>query len=208
MYNRLGQVSFCDEEDLRSMKKWMLMISVLAAAGALSACTPTQVQPAGYPVEESTEEYVDYKLVGQEPVDPMDMAAVYRLNNGAIERVMLDVEEMTEQYLTDRLIEFGVLDEGTEVLSFEVEGDMGAGPGNPDGGESERIGTLNLSKVPAWSADQEELMLRCVGNTFLDNFQLDKLKLLVNGENYSGAGITLGDDDYLEYESGYKNVVE
>ena len=134
------------------------------------------------------------------------------------ERVTTYAEALTEQGVLDKLIEYGVLEEGTEILSFEIEGDTAAGPGVPEGtiigpggvaGEPQnRIGTLNLSKVPAWPAEEEEVMLKCIGNTFVDNFQLNELKLLVNGENYSGATITLGDDDYLGYESGYKNVTE
>jgi len=36
-------------------------------------------------------------------------------------------------------------------------------------------------------------MLNAIGNTFIENYELDKLKLLVNGENYKGTSITHGD---------------
>ena len=42
-------------------------------------------------------------------------------------------------------------------------------------------------------------MLNAIGNTFIENYELDKLKLLVNGENYKGTSITHGDGDYLVF---------
>ena len=203
------------------MKKWMIAAGILTVMGALAACTPTKTLPSNVPVVSETESG-DGERPTEAPVEPMDMAFVFRVKDGEFQRVTMDVDKMTEQFLMEKLIEYGVLDEGTEILSFEIEGDMGAGPGSDTpagpgysgdaGGEPqtppERIGTLDLSQVPEWSADQEAVMLKCLGDTFVDNFQLSRLKLLVNGENYSGAGITVGDDDYLEYESGYKNVVE
>ncbi len=193
------------------MKKWMQAACILTAV-ALTACTPTTDFPTE--AEEETE-----TLRTVEVVD-MDMVFIFRYKDGNFERVTLDVEKMTDQLLMDKLIEYGVLEEGTEILSFTIEGGeipedatvpegVVVGPGGVAGvTATPKIGTLDLSKIPAWPADVEEMMLKCLGNTFVDNYQLDELKLLVNGENYSGATITLGDDDYLGYESGAKNASE
>ena len=51
-------------------------------------------------------------------------------------------------------------------------------------------------------------MFTCIGNTFVENFELDSLKLLVNGDNYSSGHIEQGDDDYLTYNSKYKTLGE
>ena len=51
-------------------------------------------------------------------------------------------------------------------------------------------------------------MLNCIAATFIDNYQLDKLKLLINGENYKSENITQGDKDYLVFDMHYKNVEE
>lgn len=196
------------------MKKWIRMLYVLAiltvTAVTLAACKPTTVFPSNEETESEEE---------TETEDPnTEMAFIFRYRDNVFERVTTYMEAVTEQTVLDKLIEYGVLEDGTEILSFEVEGDTAPGPGAPEGAvvgpggvagqPQNRVGTLNLSKVPAWPAEVEEVMLKCLGNTFVDNFQLNELKLLVNGENYSGASITLGDDDYLGYESGYKNVSE
>ncbi len=47
-------------------------------------------------------------------------------------------------------------------------------------------------------------MLNSIANTFIENYELDKLKLLVNGENYESGHIIQGDEDYLEFSSDYK----
>ena len=49
-------------------------------------------------------------------------------------------------------------------------------------------------------------MLTAIGNTFTENFELNKLKLLVNGKNFSGGQIKQGDNDYLEYDKNYKKL--
>ncbi len=197
-------------------KRWMLLTAA-AVLAMMTACTPTKTGPDGRPYKPGQAvESSDVETQPVETVEPMEVAFVFRVKDGVFQRVMLDVEELTEQTLVEKLIEYGVLDEGTQVLSFEIEGLEDApsvdssgpvGPVGPGAGK-EVIGTLNLSKVPAWTADNERQMLICICNTFMDNFQLDEVKLLVNGENYSGAGITLGDEDYLEYGSNYKNVSE
>ena len=95
----------------------------------------------------------------------------------------------------------GVLEQDTEALSFEIEGDEKAGPGmtTSSSDSKERIGTLNLSKIPTADGAKEQAMLNAIGNTFIENYELDKLKLLVNGENYKGTSITHGDGDYLVF---------
>ena len=99
------------------------------------------------------------------------------------------MDKLTAQTLVDKLIEYGVLEEGTEVLKFDM---------------ADGVGTLDLSKVPSSGTAGETLMLMSIGNTFTENFELEKLKLLVDGKNYSSGHIEQGDDDYLQFEMDYK----
>ncbi len=199
---------------MRNKNRWIIAAGILALTGALAACSPTTTTPDDLAGTTASDDEELYEI---NPADLLDMAFVFRDNNGTFERVTVELETVDEQVLVDKLIEYGVLDEGTTVKSFkikETELDEDAasagpgGPGGPGGKAVERYGTLDLSQVPEWTAEKEALMLKCIGNTYVDNFQLDGLRLLVNGKNYSGASITLGDDDYLEYESGYENVSE
>ncbi len=198
-------------------KKWLLLTGI-AAMAVLTACTPTETGPDGLPykVTKAKDETLPYRGPAPIDVDAMEaMLFVYRGNADGteLERVTSYADEMNEQVLVDKLIEYGVLEEGTEILSFEMEGDVKAGPGLPEGetlpaSTSERIGYLNLSKVPTLDAAAEKVMLNCIAATFVDNFQLDKVKLLVNGENYKSENITQGDEDYLVFDMHYKNVEE
>lgn len=195
------------------MKKIMLLLSVSLMAGMLSACSPTVVDDASRPKVQIDPETEAPTAAGERRPDPttpaIEMMFVFRGNEDAtkLERVQTYAPEMNEQVLLDKLIGFGVLEEGTEILSFNVEGDIPRGPGALDGAvDGERIGTLDLSQVPSSGTAGETLMLEAIGNTFIENFELDKLKLLVNGANYESEHIVQGDDEYLEYVSEYVNV--
>ena len=87
--------------------------------------------------------------------------------------------------LNDLLIHHGTLEEGTEVLSFEITGGEAAGPGSEvpeDTGT--RTGTLNLSK-----GTKADLYTEAVIETYMENFELDEVKILVNGvETVIGNG--------------------
>ena len=133
-----------------------------------------------------------------EDAEPAQIITVYHSNDDATGAVQtldgLDGDAITAEGLVDKLIEYGVLDEGTEVVDFTI---------------SDKVGTLDLSQVPSSLGTSGELiMLTCIGNTFVENFELDSLKLLVNGDNYSSGHLEQGDDDYLTYNSKYKTLGE
>jgi len=81
----------------------------------------------------------------------MEIISVYSSNEDAtgLNQAMDAVDELTAQSLVDKLIEYGVLEEGTEVLNFDTK----------DG-----VGTLDLSKVPSSGTSGEMLMLTAIGN--------------------------------------------
>ena len=51
--------------------------------------------------------------------------------------------------------------------------------------------------------DSSKAVLCAIGNTFCENFELDSLEILVNGEAYSGENL---DGDVLTYVEDYKTV--
>mgnify|MGYP000456123762 CR=1 FL=1 len=100
-----------------------------------------------------------------------------------------------DQLLVDKLIEYGVLTDGTEVLSFDIEGK-----------DENAVGTLDLSQAESAEGCSDKMFLTEIGNTFTENFELSKLKLKVNGGNYEGDDIKQGDSDYLTYNADYESV--
>ncbi len=177
------------------MRKFILFLVSAMLIMSLAACTPTQPKmetTAPDPqVMASTGGASD--KVPDPNAEPMEIISVYSENNDAtgLNQAMDAVDELTAQALVDKLIEYSVLEEGTKALKFDM---------------ADGTGTLDLSQVPTSGSTGDLLMLTAVGNTFIENFELDKLKLLVNGKNYSGGHIKLGDNDYLEYVKDYKEI--
>ncbi|MDW2796999.1 GerMN domain-containing protein [Clostridium boliviensis] len=174
------------------MKKIILFLMSAMLMVSLAACTPTQPKmettPPDPQVMASTGGASD--KVPDPNAEPMEIISVYSMNDDktGLNQAMDAVDKLTAEALVSKLIEYGVLEEGTTVLKYE----------SADG-----VGTLDLSAVPK---SDDKLIITSIGNTFVENFELSKLKLLVNGKNYSNSSIKLGDNDYLEYEKDYKEI--
>lgn len=199
------------------MKKMKILFVTMIAACALVACSQTdskQVNSTQGSRETSALPSGAKETFAMEPDETMELVSVYRAGSDAetLERVLTYVEVLDEQALVDKLVEFGVLDEGIEVLSFEIVGGTRMGPGmaeNEAVDEGDRIGYLDLSKAPTVSsAEDEKVILNALSATFEDNYELDKVKLTVNGENYQSEYTSQGDEDYLTLELRYTNVFE
>ncbi len=177
------------------MKKIILFIMSTMLMMFLAACTPTQPKmetTAPDPQLMSSTGGASDK-VPDPNAEPMEIISIYSQNEDGtgLNQAMDAVSELSAEAMVDKLIEYGVLDEGTTVLKFEKK----------DG-----TAVLDLSKLSAKGSNREALMVTAIGNTFIENFELDKLKLLVNGKNYTGEQIKQGDNDYLEYEKNYKKM--
>lgn len=169
------------------MKKITIGLLGAMMAISLAACTPTEkniqpenvVQAQGQMEVPETTEKVVVEKVGEEGAPVYEMAFIYYENEEGtdLERVIEDVEAVDEEVINDLLIQYGVLPEGTEVLSFEITGGEAAGPGAEVSEEAEaRVGTLDLSQAP-----ESELLTDAVVETYLENFELDEVDLLING---------------------------
>ncbi len=177
------------------MRKFIVMLMSVIMMMSLAACTPTQPKmettAPGPQVEASTGGASD--KVPDPNVEPMEIISIYSQNDDAsgLNQAMDAVDTLTAEALVDKLVEYGVLEEGTKVLKFDSQ----------DG-----TGTLDLSKAPVKGSTGDLVMLTAVGNTFIENFELDKLKVLVNGKNFTSDTIKQGDNDFLEYVKDYKKI--
>lgn len=174
------------------MRKFIVMLMGVIMMMSLSACTPTQPKmetKAPNPQAEASTGGASDK-VPDPNVEPMEIISVYSKNDDGtgLNQAMDAVDKLTAEALIDKLIEYGVLEEGTTVIKYESK---------------EGTGTLDLSKMPVGN---DLIILTAVGNTFIENFSLDKLKILVNGKNYTGEKVKQGDNDLLEYVKDYNKI--
>jgi hypothetical protein len=177
------------------MKKFIMFLMSAMMMMSLMACTPTKpkMETTAPSPEEMASTGGASDKVPDPNAEPMEIISVYSQNDDAtgLNQAMDAVDELTADAMVDKLIEYGVLEEGTKVLKFDVK----------DG-----AATLDLSQVPENGTANDLLTLTAVGNTFIENFELDKLTLLVNGKNYSNGKIKQGNNDYLEYVKNYKEI--
>lgn len=189
------------------MKKWLIGAMTVLMAVSLAACTPTtekqKKETTAATAAKSQENMVPPSTGGASDkvpdpnVMPVAVISVYHGGGGSLVQDMdsLDTEGLDAQLLVDKLIEYGVLTDGTEVLSFDIEGK-----------DENAVGTLDLSQAESAEGCSDKMFLTELGNTFTENFELSKLKLKVNGANYEGDDIKQGDSDYLTYNADYESV--
>lgn len=190
------------------MKRWLIGIMAAMMAASLAACTPTtekQAKEQTTAAQAAEEETIVPQTTGgaedkvPDPnVKPVAVISIYHKGDGdsiVQEMDSLDTEGLDAQLLTDKLIEYGVLTEGTQVLSFDIQGEAEAAEG-----------ILDLNQAESGEGVSDEMLLTEIGNTFTENFELAQLKLKVNGGNYAGDTVQQGDGDVLTYNEAYDSV--
>ncbi|MGN0371717.1 MAG: GerMN domain-containing protein [Enterocloster sp.] len=182
------------------MKKWLLGVMTVLMAVSLAACTPTtekQKKETTAAAAQKPEEMIPPSTGGASDkvpdpnVMPVAVVSIYHKGDGDTmvqDMDSLDTEGLDAQLLVDKLMEYGVLTEGTEVISFTVEGS-----------EEDASGTLNLNQAESAEGSSKEMFLTELGNTFTENFELTQLKLQVNGADYEGG-------EELTYNAAYEDV--
>lgn len=100
----------------------------------------------------------------------------------------LDSDELDPQALVNKMIEYGIFTEGTEVLDFNITGE-----------DDNKTAVLNLNQAENNEGVSDNAFLVEIGNTFVENFELSKLSLQVNGKDLAGAAD-------LSYVADYENV--
>ena len=200
------------------MKKLALILAGAMMALSLAACAPTEVAKENRPqaaqmnpegidpakIAAENKPAVDPKLTPDPDAVAYETIFVYSVNedNTGLKRDMLDVEVIDEEAVVAGLIELGVLSEDAVINSWEISGGVKAGPGVDPSlvTDGERIGTLDLSSL---EADADKLIVYALGNTFCENFELDKMELLVDGVEYTHSVIA---DGYLYYVDKYTKI--
>lgn len=171
-----------------------LAILTVVTLSALTACGGKEADD-----NKNSEQQIQSQSISENGEDTQDSAAatefVYYVPNDnadGLDKVELhgniDAEPQNPQYIIDKLIEEGVVAEGTKVNAFTE-----LSPG-----------TYQLDVSPefyglSWGASANALALDAIGNTFIENFGISKVKLTIDGENYSDGHMMYEDDDYLTF---------
>ena len=162
------------------MKKTMMYIAAAFMAISLAACTPTPQKEAETAVTVENTQGGGQLVEGKVPGPEEDTISVYSINedgSGLLQN-MDSLEELTNQGLVDKIIEYGVLEEGTTLISFEISQD-------------EKMGVVNLSAIPSY----EEALV----NTFIENYELELVKLQINGEDVQSELLERDENGYSTY---------
>lgn len=176
------------------MKKLVMGLMGAMMILSLAACTPTTEKNKTGEVKEPETEAVETTadagpgVVTGRPVDQdapdLTMVSVYSVSEDGskIEGTMDSVETLDAQSLTDLLIQYGVLDDGTKAVSFTTEESVAsteAGPGvSADSTVAEKA-TLELSQFPS---ENQEKVLQAVANTFCENMNAETITIKVDGQ--------------------------
>lgn len=185
------------------MKKCILLLAAVMMVMSLAACTPTPEKNAAEATMPTTQaikaDTMEERNKGNENLPVMATVSIYRLKkngDGLLQELdALDTEELDAQGIVEKMIEYGVLAEGTEVVSFD-EG-------------TEGIGTLNLNQITDAEDDlQIRLVVQSIVNTFTENYELEGLILQENGQVYTIDSIESEEDGTMYYDSDYRNMAE
>lgn len=183
----------------------MLLVSAMMVL-LLAACTPTteknqesQSQTETPAMPPTTEAVVadtpEKRNAGNENLPSLAAVSVYRISkngDGLVQEMdNLESEELVDQALVDLMIKYEILEEGTEIISFELDEDKG---------------TLNLNQL---TSSEDEMRIRAVTesvvNTFTENFELESgLILQINGEVFSLEAMEPDEDGTMYYNADYR----
>ena len=188
------------------MKRCIMLLASAMMVLLLAACTPTteknqesQSQTETPAMPPTTEAVVadtpEKRNAGNENLPSLAAVSVYRISkngDGLVQEMdNLESEELVDQALVDLMVKYEVLEEGTEIISFELDEDKG---------------TLNLNQL---TSSEDEMRIRAVTesvvNTFTENFELESgLILQINGEVFSLEAMEPDEDGTMYYNADYR----
>lgn len=184
------------------MKKIVMGLLGAMMILSLAACTPTTEKNKTGEMKAQQEEVTETTedsgpgVVKDRPVDKdapdLTMVSIYSFSEDGskIERTMDSVETLDAQSLTDLLIQYGVLDDGTKAENFTTEGSTASkevGPGVSGDTTMAEKATLELSQFPS---ENQEKALQAVADTFCENMDVASITIQAGGETLA-EGLTL-----------------
>ncbi len=186
------------------MKKFFVCLLSAMMAVSLAACTPTKVddqQQQETTMPPTTEAFkadtMEIRNSGNEDLPEMATVSIYRISKNRIGLIQemdgLETEELEAQGIIDLLISYGVLEEGTQAVSFEQTDDKAV---------------LNLNQITSQEDPKEiRLVVESLVNTFTENYELEGgLILQENGSVYTIDSVPSEDDGSMFYNDEYRKL--
>jgi hypothetical protein len=184
------------------MKKILMGVIGAMMILSLAACTPTTEKERNELAASQTSSSVDggkgvdYNRGVDETAPDLTVISIYTVNEDGddIAAIMESItsDDFGPEVLVDILAYYGVLEDGTYVIDFDASNDLSGdeitGPGVTDNSVIvSSTATLNLNQMP-----DDELVVRAVARTFMENLNLESLTIQVNGETVADS-LTIGD---------------
>lgn len=182
------------------MKKAIMCFIGAMMVLSLAACTPTTEKNKTGEVKETQAANPASYAKNPDPTAPdLEVVSIYTVSEDGskLEGTMDSVEELSAESLAELLVQYGVLEEGTEVIDYTAEGqpaseEVGPGVVKNSGEESENgakeYATLDLSQLP-----EDEMFQKAVARTYLENMNIVYITILVDGdiiaENLSASDV-------------------
>lgn len=116
----------------------------------------------------------------------------YDINTEKLTEHTKDVNDLSVGNIIKELVKNNVLQEGTEVKSAKVETI-----------DNKRTMVVDVNQKFVnfdQGASAENLSLQAFTNSVVKTFNVERVKLTVEGKNYSGGHIALNDGEYLTYK--------
>lgn len=181
------------------MRKLIMRFAVIIGALmvlSLSACTPTTEKNKNQePTKGNSTAEID-KSKNPDPSAPdLDVIAIYTVkeDGSGLEGTMESIASGTldENSLLDFLIQYGVLEEGTQILEY-TEGEekpAASGPGVLPGMTVKSGVILDLSQIP--NDGKDAMTIDAIARTFMENLNIESITIRMNGEMIA-ENLTIG----------------
>jgi hypothetical protein len=198
------------------MKKGLMGLIGAMMILSLAACTPTteknvtsqvkqeaSTKPAETKAKTDKSELsnsVDYDKPAEFNAEVIDVVSIYTVkkDGSGLDCTMESISEteMSAETLADMMIQYGTLEEGTEVLDFttgdELTNEEAVGPGIAKlpnnlvvGTGISATGVLNLSRIP--DDGKDDLVVHAIARTFMENMKVQALTVQLNGETIADS---------------------
>lgn len=185
------------------MKKAIMCFIGAMMVLSLAACTPTTEKNKTGEVKETQAANPASYAKNPDPTAPdLEVVSIYTVSadGSKLEGTMDSVEELNAESLAALLVQYGVLEEGTEVISYTAEGqpaseEVGPGvvkiPGVVIESDTKEYATLNLSQIP--DDGKDDMVLNAIARTYLENMNVVYITIQIDGEtvaeNVSAANV-------------------
>ncbi len=163
------------------MKKRCVMVVAICVMGIISMTACKQEEAANPTQSTAVESTVSDKV--PDPTTPeLEVISVYNLEDGdkGIHKSMDAIDALDPNLLLNKLVEYKVVSENTEIVNFNEDGEKG-----------------NLELKGLDMSDNRTIV--AVANTFIENYELYSIAITVDGKK-------LGDEIILDKD--YKNTLK